>query len=163
MRTPGGAGPPRSIPALDLGPRAALGLPLPLPPPQPTTPAHFPPRSLSCARPGSLHAGRRHSARTQRPRSRPGSGCERRRARRDARGSPGRCGIRPSRTRTSRSARPARCVTSAASNEQGDFALPRPSAGQGNQSSFRRDRTLQVPKEERGVGRSWQCRSIILC
>lgn len=77
------------------------------------------------------------------------------------RGSSRRRGILPSRTRAFRSGRRARSVTPAAANEQGEFALPRPSAGRGNQSRPRRGRTRQVAKEERGEGGKcgWQPRN----
>lgn len=67
------------------------------------------------------------------------------------RGSSRRRGIRPSRTRTFRSARPARCATPATANKQGEFACPA-FTGQGNQSCCKIGRTRQVPKEARGAG-----------
>lgn len=67
------------------------------------------------------------------------------------RGSSRRRGIRPSRTRTFRSAPPARCATPATANKQGEFACPA-FTGQGNQSCCKIGRTRQVPKEARGAG-----------
>lgn len=65
------------------------------------------------------------------------------------RGSSRRCGIRPSRTRTFRSARPARCVTPAAANEQRASPRPAPPLARGtNPVQERQD----APSPERGVG-----------